>query len=703
MSPDLKQDLKFGVTWFVGLFAYDSLTCTWAIQRALAKVKHDPSASGLVRDEVLIYILRMFGTYVLMGFVAFGVLVLLRKALGGSARSTRWIFAVGVTVWVMLRGMILWPRMFVGMPGLEWYVGHVQPGWVTGVAAAAGLAWAGYRLAKGAGHAGWLLALLVSLGLVGLADVQPPATTPTKNDGPNVLIVGFDALRPDHLAHFGYERDTAPTLDAWLDGAAVYDSTFTTLPRTWAAWNSILTGTDPLVHGKRESLPAPDNTRPRVPMITDTLKEAGYHTRFMTDDSRFSYMMPEHNYDVIDQPPVGIRAFALSRYQPYFRVFFTFLHGPLSGWNLVPTYRYNQAFGITWKPGAFAEHVAQNIAEAAEHDRFFMTVHACMLHSPADRPWPYHNMYDMDEYRGGNRFKYRSTGSVMADGEEVNSARLEKAERNAIANAQNINLYDSGIAMVDETWARIEQALDEGGLWENTLVIVLSDHGEDFLEENTRYKYRGPNHGYHPWGLGQQRVLLAVKGPGFTAGDKDTLTSLIDIAPTVARFAGLDFSSHGRALQDPPEERVLFGETGVSEEPYWSKRHKAYPFDRVYKRYRLDAETLRVYQDPDYDEPTAVAKDRWAYDEEFWLVEETLEPSSRFSLFRWREDYTFDHDVALEYYQDFKRLRAQLEARPRIIPDDEVESWMLNGPNLPEETADDDPEDEPREDEPDDR
>jgi len=695
MSADLKQDLKFGVAWFLGLFTYDALTCTWAIRRALDKVKHDPSASGLVRDEVLIYVVRMFGAYVLMGLVAAGVLVLLRKAMGGSALRTRWIFAVGVTVWLMLRGMVLWPRMFVGMPGLEWYVANVHPGWLSGAFAAAGLAWAGYRLAKGAGHAGWMLGLLASLGVVSLADAQPPASTVQKNAGPNVLIVGFDALRPDHLDHYGYERNTAPTLDAWLDEARVYDSAFTTLPRTWPAWNSILTGTEPLVHGRRESLPAADATRPRVPMITDALKEAGYHTRFMTDDSRFSYMLPEHNYDVIDQPPVGIRAFALSRYQPYFRVFFTFLNGPMTGWNLVPTYRYNQAFGITWRPKVFAEHVADNIAEAAEHDRFFMTVHACMLHSPADRPWPYHNMYDMGDYRGGNRFKYRSTGSAMADGEEVNSERLEKAERNARANAQNINLYDAGIAMVDETWARIEQAMDEGGLWENTLVIVLSDHGEEFLEENTRYRYRGPNHGYHPWGLGQQRVLMAVKGPGFDAGSTDELASLLDIAPTVAKHVGLDFSTQGRALQDPPEERVLFGETGVSEENYWAKRHKTYPFDRVYKRYRLDEETLRVYQDPDYDEPTALAKDRWAFDGEFWMVEETLEPESRFSLFRWRDDFTFDEEVGRQYFEDYERLKTLLQARPRILPDEDVEAWLRDGPTLPVEISHDDTPDAP--------
>ncbi len=676
-GSDLKQDLKFGLAWFAGLYAYDLLTCTWAIRKAINKVKHDPTVTALVRDEILIYLARMLGAYLLMGLAAAGILGLARRAVDDAPRRVRWGLAAGVSAWLTLRGMILWPRMFIGVPGLEWYVAHVHPAAVTGLFLAAGLGWLLLRLAQGRARPARVLALLAAVGLASLADAQPPAARPRKNAGPNVLIVSFDALRPDHLKTFGYERDTAPALSRWLERSArIYDSAFTTLPRTWPAWNSILTGTEPLVHGKRESLPAPWSSRPRVPMITDVLKEAGYHTRFMTDDSRFSYMLPEHNFDVIEQPPVGIRAFALSRYQPYFRVFFTFLNGPLSGWRLVPTYRYNQAFGITWRPEAFAEHVADNIAEAAEHDRFFMAVHACMLHSPADRPWPYHLLYGMGDYRGGNRFKYRSTGSSLADGADVDSARLERMERKAEANAQNINLYDAGIAMVDLTWRRIERALDEGGLWDNTLVLVISDHGEDFLEEGLRYRYRGPNHGYHPWGIGQQHVLLAAAGPGFDPGRSGELRSLLDVSPTIARYLGLDFPAQGLPLQDElGGRRVLFGETGVSEKSYWDKRHKDYPFDKVYKRYRLDPETLRVYQDEDYDRPTAVAKDRWAFDDTFWLVEETLEPASRYSLFRWREDPTFTEELGQEYRGDFERLQSLLADRPRILDDGEVEAW----------------------------
>ena len=175
---------------------------------------------------------------------------------------------------------------------------------------------------------------------------------------------------------------------------------------------------------------------------------------------------------------------------------------------------------------------------------------------------------------------------------------------------QNLNLYDSGIAMLDLLWARVDRALTEGDLWDNTLVIVLSDHGEDFLDDDTRYPFRGPNHGFHPWGTGQQRVVLAIWGPGFTAGRRSDLVSLIDVAPTIARAAGVELpSAEGVALQDPAPPRLLFGETGVGEPLYWPKGHVSVPFKSAQKRYTLDPETGRVYQKPELNESTIAAKD----------------------------------------------------------------------------------------------
>jgi arylsulfatase A-like enzyme len=658
------RDLLSGQTWLLTLFAVDAWTSSSGIRKTLGKVDHDPSVVDIVQREVLLYVAGMLGIYLLLGLLAGGVMALWRRAMGGPPWRQRLFLVAWATGWMAAHGMVMWPWMYDG-PGYLWYAAHVTPGMAHGAFIALGLAWWAWHRWRHRPHPGWSLALAGALAGVALLDARPPAATPRKNAGPNVLIVGFDALRPDHLARFGYERDTAPALEDFLDRAAVYDRAFTPFARTWSAWMSILTGAMPETHGQRSSLPPPGREGVDVPTLAQLLADQGYHTRFMTDDSRFSYMVPEHGFQVIDQPPVGIRAFAPTRYQPAWRPFFFLLHGPLTGWKLAPIYRYNQAYSTTWRPRYFAEHVADGIAEAAEHERFFMAVHACMLHAPADRPYPYHLMYGMGDYRGGNRFRYRSTGSKLADNGQISDERLAALE--AADTQQNLDLYDSGVTMVDETWARIERALTAGGLWENTLVIVLSDHGEDFLEGSNRYPFRGPNHGFHPWGVGQHRVLLAVAGPGWEAGESPRLTSLIDVAPTVAAQLGLALpTAEGVPLQEPaPEGRVLFGETGVSESNYWAEGHVQYPFERKHERYTVDPETLVVYQRPEYDEATVLAKDRWALDDEWWLVEEALEPAPRYSLFRWREDPTFADELSDEAPEALEHLKAQLSTRPR--------------------------------------
>ena len=662
----MRRDLLLGVWWFIGLFGFETATSVWELRKALGRVGHDPQATGIVKREVALYALQMASAYLAMGLFAGLVLFALGRALPGRRGwLLRAIFAAGVTAWIYLRGAILWPMMHLGAPGLDWWAGHVNPNHVTVLFLAAGAAGVAIRARREGFDRRWLAALVAFLAVAALADSGLPARKPHKNTGPNVIIVGFDALRPDHLASFGYERDTAPALDRFLADATVFERAFTPLARTWAAWNSILTGTGPVTHGKRWSLPVPGEERPDVPLLTDALGEAGYWTGFLTDDSRFSYMVPSQGWDLIDQPWVGIRSFATSRYQPNFRVFFTFLNGPL-GWLMAPVYRYNQAFSITHRHDLFAERIADAIGEGSEHDRFFLSVHSCVLHAPADRSWPYHTLYGMSDYRGGNRYRYRSTGSQMADGDTYDGDELSRLEQTG--RAQNANLYDAGIAMVDETWARISQALDEGDLWDNTLVIVLSDHGEDFLEPSTRYQFRGPNHGYTVWGAGQYRVLMAVKGMGFQAARREDLVSLIDVAPTIATALGITLeTAEGVALQSEAPPRVLFGETGVSESNYWSRGHRTAPFAKPYLRYGLDPGTTRVFQNSKYDLNTIMSKDRLALDDRYWLVEENLLPNPRYSLFDWCADPTFAKDLTAEEPEAFSRLYAALRAQPRVL------------------------------------
>ncbi len=649
------------MTWLVVLFGVDLVTSRRALGSALGKVGHDPAVTGHVEREIGLFIGQMGLIYVLMGLVA-GMVLHQVLRVRGSRRAwlQRGVFFLGATGWLWVKGAVLYPRLYHHFWKHSWLVRNTTPDGIDGVFGALALAWLGFAAWRH--RPGWRPVAVLGLMLLGvsLADARLPAKTPDKNKGPNVLIVGLDALRPDHMGFYGYERDTTPRLDAFLEQATTFDSSFTPLARTWPAWTSLLTGTNPATHGMRDSLPVPGEERPRVPMMTDSLVEAGVHTRFVTDDSRFSYMVPAHNFDVIDQPPVNIRAFAPSRYQPHWRPFFGWLNGPL-GWFLAPEYRHNQGFGGTYRSDVFAELVVDQIAEAAEHEQFFTAVHICTLHAPGDRPWPWYREWGVAEKRNPRRFRYLSTGSRLADGDDVTQEELDQ-KRGRSAEHQR-NLYDAGLAAVDDAWGRIEDALQASGLLENTLVIVLSDHGEDFWHKGLRYKFRAPNHGFHPWGTGQHRVLMALHGPGVSSERRTDLASLVDVAPTVLDWFGLPADTEGSSMLEPLPDRVLTGETGASERGYWAEDHLRYEFRNRNKRYTLDPESLRVFQRSEVLPQLVRAKDRWALQGDWWLVELALESGPEFQLFRWREDPDFDVDLAEQNPEVVERLQQALGER----------------------------------------
>ena len=71
----------------------------------------------------------------------------------------------------------------------------------------------------------------------------PPAAKP------NLLLITVDTLRADHLACYGYFRDTAPHIDALARESIVFDNCLAPLPRTTPSHLSLMAGVYPLEHG----------------------------------------------------------------------------------------------------------------------------------------------------------------------------------------------------------------------------------------------------------------------------------------------------------------------------------------------------------------------------------------------------------------------------------------------------------------------
>ncbi len=141
---------------------------------------------------------------------------------------------------------------------------------------ACGLLWVPLRkvrlaLLSAAGLAGFAAALLLLLANLTLFLHGRWLAT----RGPNLVLIGVDTLRADHLGLYGYERDTSPNLDSWAEGATVYDNCIASTPRTTQSLASILTGRYPHRTGVRYL----SDTLPDAQLaLAEVLKNAGYRT-----------------------------------------------------------------------------------------------------------------------------------------------------------------------------------------------------------------------------------------------------------------------------------------------------------------------------------------------------------------------------------------------------------------------------------------
>jgi arylsulfatase A-like enzyme len=122
--------------------------------------------------------------------------------------------------------------------------------------------------------------------------------------------------------------------------------------------------------------------------------------------------------------------------------------------------------------------------------------------------------------------------------------------------AHLLALYDGEIRYVDDELGRLLDHVKARGLDRGTLLVVTSDHGEEFLDHGSWE---------HQKTLYEEvvRVPLVVAGPGVVARREPAQATLLDVAPTILAWAGVPAveSFEGRSLLAPLSEREAYGET----------------------------------------------------------------------------------------------------------------------------------------------
>ena len=332
------------------------------------------------------------------------------------------------------------------------------------------------RLPAGSGRARLELSVRGTEGLFSFW--RRPLILAPVHDGKNVILVSVDTLRADRVSGYGYSRETTPRLDSLFTDSAVFLRTYAPSGWTLPSHVSLLTGLNVMNHRVEGEK---DRMDPDLPTLAGELEKQGYFCAAMTSGG---FVSPIFGFDL---------------------GFDTFQLGDWGIFKLDAAARLGRA-AADWLRG----HGDRN---------FFLFLHTYQCHSPYDLPEPDRSIF----LPPGTPARLRDP--VHAVGGQAGIFKpLPEADRQ---NASD--LYDAEVRYVDRALiGPLLDALHETGLYDRTLLIVTSDHGEEF------YEHGAWTHGPDLYDE-SLKVPLVVKFPGsrFAGTRVDSIVRLTDIMPTI--------------------------------------------------------------------------------------------------------------------------------------------------------------------------
>jgi arylsulfatase A-like enzyme len=298
---------------------------------------------------------------------------------------------------------------------------------------------------------------------------------------PNVVIISIDTLRADHVGCYGYHRDTTPHLDRLASEGVLFEEAHSPASWTLPAHVSLFCSLYPSTHSIHEKggRIASDYTQ-----LGEWFLRRGYRTGAFVDGGGLSHVYGyARGFDVYQDRTIGI-----ARILPH----------ALEWWTAQPS-GYPRLMFIHFYD------VHDPYGNAEEYRKLF--------HPQPD----YHRLPDFFSATLEFRESVERGDQILID-EDI---------------AHLLALYDGDLFYSDEKLGGFFDTLRGRGEWDSTLVVVLSDHGEEFLEHGSLF------HGHTVY----QELLhvpLVVKFPkGEWAGTRvKELASLIDILPTLADWMG---------------------------------------------------------------------------------------------------------------------------------------------------------------------
>ncbi|MEW6203005.1 MAG: sulfatase [bacterium] len=296
-------------------------------------------------------------------------------------------------------------------------------------------------------------------------------------EGCNLILISIDAMRPDHLAAYGYIRDTSPNIDGLAASSLLFTSAYTNAPASSAAHATLFSSLMPTVHGVRDALL---RTLPQQALtFAEILKSEGYATAAFSENWLFFRILKmDKGFDLLDET-------------------------------------------VTSLPDSIAK--AKAWISGKKGKNFFLFLHTSQVAPPHNPPPPYHKTFS-PAYRGklgyvisADTFRKINIGTLSVNALDVEHIR---------------SLYDGEIKYTDYQIGQLNKFLRENDLMQNTVIVLLSAYGEALGE----HRVMGAASLYEE----NIRVPLIILIPGIAPQIVPHRVSLTNVMPTVMAILGIN-------------------------------------------------------------------------------------------------------------------------------------------------------------------
>lgn len=428
---------------------------------------------------------------------------------------------------------------------------------------------------------------------------------------PNILLIVIDTVRADHLSYRGYERETAPWMVRFANEGALFRRALSSSTWTLPAHASMFTGLYPSGHG-------------------------AHHENNHLDDSLTTLAEILHRYGWLT---VGFNSNPWITDSSGMTQGFAYME---EAWLAVMAPQSSLAYRVAWRLGWVSpDHGGEQVAEGWEKwigqtwdgkRPFFAYLNFLEAHAP------YHQLPVDVRARyleGDASFEEQRLAADRAQGAQFfgsKSSPVSEHEAEIVT-----DLYDAGIRYDDDLVARSIRALEARGALDDTVVVIVSDHGE-LLGEHQMFGHEASLSEYLldvPLIMRYPEKIpagLEVEEPVSTVALFPTLLDLADLPPPDGTHAR-SFAPLFSGQVEPSRSPLLSEQHGLAPLVPGSYKETG-PFDRLGVRYR-------------------------ALEEDGWKL--VVDSEGNEWLFRPLEDPTETENLAERYPEKVAELKASLE------------------------------------------